>query len=144
MTYPGHPRFERRKLEAKASGEPGWNWRKALIYPNVVVSFYLIFLLINGPDTRVNETIAWGLIVNIITSVLFMTGFATAQDVAAIMATRTGLPYAEPPQYYQQTTTVAPADSSQPITTTTTVAPQPPQPPSDEPVLDGPGPGARP
>jgi hypothetical protein len=83
--------------EAKRSGEPGWSWRKAVIFPNIIVSFWLIYLLIGAQDSRVNETIAWGLVINIITSVLFYTGFATAQDIAAIFATRTGLPYASPP-----------------------------------------------
>jgi bacteriorhodopsin len=83
--------------EAKKTGEPGWSWRKAAIFPNVAVSFWLIYLMISGPDTRVNETIAWGLIINIISSLFFYTGFATAQDIAAILATRSGLPYAQPP-----------------------------------------------
>ncbi|MEH7903984.1 hypothetical protein V7794_22575 [Rhizobium laguerreae] len=86
-----------RKAEAKPSGEPGWQWRKAAIFPNIIVSFWLIYVLIGSQDSRVNETIAWGLIVNIISSVFFYTGFATAQDIAAIFATRTGLPYATPP-----------------------------------------------
>jgi len=89
--------FNRRQTESKASGEPGWSWRKAVIFPNIVISFWLIYVLIGSQDSRVNETIAWGLIVNIIASVFFYTGFATAQDIAAIFATRTGLPYASPP-----------------------------------------------
>lgn len=81
------------RREAKHSGEPGWSWRKAVIFPNIIVSFWLLFLLVSAADTRVNETIAWGLVINIICSVLFYTGFATAQDIAAIFATRSGLPY---------------------------------------------------
>lgn len=54
-------------------------------------------MLLDAPDTRVNETIAWGMVLNVIASVLFYTGFATAQDITAIYATRTGLPYASPP-----------------------------------------------
>lgn len=135
---------ESRKLEAKPSGEPGWSWRKALIYPNVVASFYLIFVMINGPDTRVNETIAWGLIVNIISSVFFMTGFATAQDIVAIFATRSGLPYAERQPYYQSTTqTTAQVDPGTPIMTTT-VTTAPTAPVNGDVPLDEPSPGARP
>lgn len=77
----------------KKTGEPGWMWRRFAIFPNVAISFYLLFLIVLGPDSRVNETVAWGLVLNIITSVLFYTGFATAQDVAAIITTRSGLPY---------------------------------------------------
>lgn len=86
-----------RPKEAMRSGEPGWQWRRIFIFPNVIVSFWLIYVLIGSQDSRVNDTIAWGLIVNIISSVFFYTGFATAQDIAAIMATKTGLPYASPP-----------------------------------------------
>lgn len=92
----GGPRPARLK-EAKASGEPGWQWRKALIFPNVIVSFWMLYLLKDAADTRVNETIAWGMTLNLIASVFFFTGFATAQDITAIFATRTGLPYANPP-----------------------------------------------
>jgi hypothetical protein len=88
---------DRRRKEAKSSGEPGWSWRRVVIFPNVIGSFWIVYVLINGPDTRVNETIAWGMVLNIITSVFFYTGFATAQDIVAIFATRTGLPYANPP-----------------------------------------------
>lgn len=82
-----------RPSEAKASGEPGWSWRRWVIFPNILISFWLLWVIVTGPDTRVNETVAWGLIVNIICSVLFYTGFATAQDISAIFATRSALPY---------------------------------------------------
>lgn len=82
-----------RLREAKTSGEPGWSWRRAVIFPNMAVSFWMLYQLSNGLDTRVNETIAWGLIINILGSVFSYTGFATVQDIAAILATRSGLPY---------------------------------------------------
>ena len=91
------PALRSRKAEAKTSGEPGWSWRRAVIFPNIVVSFWVVYILIGAQDSRVNDTIAWGMIINIIASVLCYTGFATAQDISAIMATRTGLPYADPP-----------------------------------------------
>lgn len=87
----------RRVKEAKPSGEPGWSWRKALIFPNVVVAYWMLYLLKDSADTRVNETISWGMTLNIIGSIFIFTGFATAQDITAIFATRTGLPYANPP-----------------------------------------------
>ena len=85
-----------RLLEAKASGEPGWSWRKALIYPNVAVSFWMLYLLKDAADTCVNEAIAWGMTLDIVGSVFIPTGFATAQDITAIFATKTGLPYGPP------------------------------------------------
>lgn len=86
-----------RHKEAKASGEPGWSWRKGLIFPLIIFACWRLMVMENAPDTMVNQTIAWGWIVLIILLAFFFTGFATAQDIAAIMATRTGLPYASPP-----------------------------------------------
>lgn len=79
--------------ESKASGEPGWSWRKAVVFPLIIYACIMLGVMINAPDTRVNETIAWIWGVVIIANVFFYTGFATAQDIAAIMATRSGLPY---------------------------------------------------
>lgn len=79
--------------EAKPTGEPGWAWRRAVIFPNIAISFWLLDKITGLPSSPVNETIAWGLIVNIICSVMFYAGFAAAQDIAAIFATRSGLPY---------------------------------------------------
>lgn len=80
------------------SGEPSWKWRRILIFATVVWSFFQLAMLVNGPDTRVNDTIAFGLLVLISTLVLGYTGLATAQDIAAIWTTRTARPYSEPPQ----------------------------------------------
>jgi hypothetical protein len=86
-----------RPREAKRSGEPGWQWRRAVIFPLIIFACWRLAVMENAPDTVVNQTIAWGWIVLIISMVFFYTGFATAQDIAAILATRTGLPYASPP-----------------------------------------------
>ncbi|KKZ89081.1 hypothetical protein [Rhizobium phaseoli] len=86
-----------RPKEAKRSGEPGWSWRRAVIFPLIVFACWRLMVMENAPDTVVNQTIAWGWIILIISLVFFYTGFATAQDIAAILATRTGLPYASPP-----------------------------------------------
>lgn len=83
--------------EAKRSGEPGWSWRRAAIFPLISFACWRLMMMENAPDTMVNQTIAWGWIMMIVSLVFFYTGFATAQDIAAIMATRTGLPYASPP-----------------------------------------------
>jgi hypothetical protein len=86
----------RRPAEAKASGEPGWKWRKAMIFPLIAFACWRLAVMENAPDTMVNQTIAWGWVIMIISLAFFFTGFATIQDVAAILATRTGLPYAAP------------------------------------------------
>jgi hypothetical protein len=80
------------------SGEPSWRWRRIAIYAVTAWGCYQLFLLIDAADSRLNETIAWGWQVLIMALVLGYTGFATAQDVAAIWTTRTAKPYAEPPQ----------------------------------------------
>lgn len=86
-----------RLKEAKRTGEPGWTWRKGLIFPLVIFACWRLMMMENAPDTMVNQTIAWGWIILIISLAFFFTGFASAQDIAAILATRTGLPYASPP-----------------------------------------------
>lgn len=86
-----------RQAEAKRSGEPGWKWRRTLIFPLIIFACWRLMVMENAPDTMVNQTIAWGWVVLIISLAFFYTGFATTQDVAAILATRTGLPYANPP-----------------------------------------------
>ncbi|AID18347.1 hypothetical protein PPF1_34 [Rhizobium phage vB_RleM_PPF1] len=83
--------------EAKRSGEPGWSWRKAFIFPVVTYACYRLTMMESAPDTQVNQLIAWIWGANIIAGVFIYTGFATFQDVVAIWATRTGLPYATPP-----------------------------------------------
>ncbi len=83
--------------EAKKTGEPGWAWRRIMIFPIVSWACWQLMLLINAPDTRVNETIAYGWLMLIGILVLGYTGFATVQDVTAIWRTGTGLPYKDPP-----------------------------------------------
>jgi D-alanyl-lipoteichoic acid acyltransferase DltB (MBOAT superfamily) len=78
----------------KATGEPGWTWRRAIIFPVVIYACWQLRLLIDAPDTRVNERLADGWMILIAVLVLGYTGFATVQDVAAIWRTGTGLPYA--------------------------------------------------
>lgn len=77
-------------------GEPRWLWRRLMIFALILFCCWQLDLLRNAPDTRVNETIAWGYVVLIVLLAGFYTGFATGQDIAAIWATRSGLPYAPP------------------------------------------------
>ena len=82
-------------------GEPSWKWRRWVIFPLTVYGCVELHLLIGAADTRVNETIAWGWFMLIGVLVLGYTGFATAQDIAAIMATRNATPYApKADEYY--------------------------------------------
>jgi|GEM_PF-2081916 len=101
---PRHPpkdwsarRVRARHGDAKPNGEPGWSWRRAVIFPLVAFACWRLMMMENAPDTKVNETIAWGWVVMTICLALFYTGFATVQDVVAILATRSGLPYANAP-----------------------------------------------
>ncbi|WP_394689067.1 hypothetical protein [Hoeflea sp.] len=77
-------------------GEPSWRYRRLAIYAVTIWACYQLYLLIDAQDTRLNETLAWGWQVLIITLVLGYTGFATIQDVIAIWRMRTGQPYREP------------------------------------------------
>ncbi len=80
-----------------ATGHPVWVYRRVLIYGTVIWSFYQLHELVGGPDTRVNDTVAFGLLVLISTLVLGYTGLATAQDVAAMWTMRSARPYGDPP-----------------------------------------------
>jgi|SRR5215217_743502 len=79
--------------EAKPSGEPGWTWRRSVLIAIIGVSFYLLWIIVQGPDSRTNETIAVGLIWAIFGSGLIYAGFATVQDLTAIWVTKSALPY---------------------------------------------------
>ena len=68
-----------------------------MLYATLIWACYQLFILINAPDTRVNETIAWGWQLIIMVLVFGYTGFATMQDVVAIYTTRAARPYADPP-----------------------------------------------
>jgi hypothetical protein len=80
-------------MKRRKSGEAKWVWRRVFIFPVVFWACYEIDKLTAAADTRVNETIAYGLIVLITLLVLGYTGFATAQDVAAIWRTGRANPY---------------------------------------------------
>ena len=83
---------------AKKTGEPGWSWRRAFIFPVVIYGCWELSLLKYAPDTRVNERLADGWMLLILALVLGYTGFATFQDIAAIWRTGSARPYADPPQ----------------------------------------------
>ena len=78
---------------AQPSGEPGWAWRRAALLGIIVLSFVLLWVIIGKPDNRVNESVAWGLITLIFGAGMIYAGFATVQDVVAIIVTKSGLPY---------------------------------------------------
>ncbi len=109
------PQVERRKND----GEPSWKWRRIMIYGVLIWSAYQLFILVDAKDTRLNESIAWGWQVLMMVLVLCYTGFATAQDITAMLTTRTARPYADP----APTPTPAP---EQTVVVKTEVDPKPP------------------
>lgn len=80
----------------RAAGEPQWFFRRIVAMGVIGFAAWRLMMLESAPDTRVNETIAWGWILLLATVVLGYLGFASAQDIAAIFATRSGTPYAPP------------------------------------------------
>lgn len=82
---------------SKPSGEPGWKWRRMLMFPVVGVSIWRLIALESAADTQVNQLLATGWLWLLFGYFCVFTGFATAQDVVAIFTTRSGLPYAPPP-----------------------------------------------
>jgi hypothetical protein len=79
--------------EAKKTGEPGWVWRRSVLIGIIVMAFALLWSIVNGPDSRMNETVAVWLIVAIMCCGFIYAGFATVQDVVAIITTKSALPY---------------------------------------------------
>lgn len=78
---------------SKPSGEPGWKWRRAIIFPVIAFSLWRLAMLESAQSSELNETIAWGHLLIVICLVLFYSGFATFQDIAAIWVTKSGRPY---------------------------------------------------
>lgn len=109
--------------KATKTGEPSWLYRRWLVYAVVVVCFALLYRLIDSPDTRVNDTIAWSLCMIIMVLVAWYTGAATVQDIIAMMTMRTARPYADVPLE----PTPAPLDPA------VVVVNQPPAAPPEEP-----------
>lgn len=80
-------------MAAKKTGEPGWTWRRSVLIGVIAVSFWLLWVIIQGPDNRTNETLGIGLIWSIFGAALIYAGFATVQDLTAIIVTKSALPY---------------------------------------------------
>ncbi|MBP1852102.1 hypothetical protein [Rhizobium halophytocola] len=80
-------------MEAKKSGEPGWKWRRWIIFPVVAFACWQLHLLRSDADTRVNEMLTEGWLWVTIVLVLGYSGLATVQDAIAIWRTRSALPY---------------------------------------------------
>lgn len=80
----------------KAAGEPSWYWRRAVLFAVCGWCMVMLWRLVGTEDTEVHEAIVSGLIMLLGALVLGYQGFATAQDIAAILATRSGRPYQEP------------------------------------------------
>lgn len=83
--------------EAKKSGEPGWHWRKLLMFPVVGIAVWRLIALEGAPDSAVNQILVQGWFWLLFAYFCVFTGFATAQDITAIFMTRSGLPYAQKP-----------------------------------------------
>lgn len=79
--------------EAKKNGEPGWGWRRLIVFPVVAFAAWRMVALEGALDTRVNDTLAFGYMSLILVLIVTYAGLATAQDIVAILATRSGLPY---------------------------------------------------
>ena len=83
---------------ATKTGEPSWKWRRTMAFVIVGFCMAVIAFMIDRSDTELNATIVSGAFWLIGAAFICYGGFATGQDVAAILATRTGRPYAEPPE----------------------------------------------
>ena len=78
---------------AYKTGEPSWSWRRWIIIGVILFSLYMIWDLKDSADTMVNRTIVESVFMMAMAFGLGYTGLATAQDIAAIWRTKSGLPY---------------------------------------------------
>lgn len=84
-----------RLLQKNKTGEPSWRWRRTVALTSIVYCMAMIVYLADNSDTILNTTIAEGLIWLLFGLVLLYTGFATAQDITAIIVARSARPYAD-------------------------------------------------
>ena len=86
-------------MAAKPTGEPGWKWRRWLIFPICVFCAYELDMLRRTPEVSddVLKLLIYVNAVVLVSVVMFYSGFATIQDVIAIIKTGRGLPYKEEP-----------------------------------------------
>lgn len=81
-------------MAARKNGEPSWRWRRTMAF--AIAGFCCWIIASIEADTKVNEIKVTGAFWLLGTVFLLYGGFATAQDVSAILAARTGRPYADP------------------------------------------------
>ena len=84
----------KRVMPRKKEGKPGWFWRRLIIFPAVLFIGWRMVALEGAMDTRVNDQLAYGYSWLFAVLILGYAGLASIQDVAAIWATRSALPYA--------------------------------------------------
>lgn len=82
-------------MAAKKNGEPGWLYRRWLVFPVVAYSAVQLELLRHTDSTEVLKALIWAHWFIVVALVFMYTGFATVQDVIAIIKTGRGLPYKE-------------------------------------------------
>lgn len=82
---------------AYKSGEPSWLWRRSVTIGILLFGLFLLWTMVDAADTMVNRSIVEGAVIMVLSFGLGYVGFATAQDIAAIWSTKSGLPYKEPP-----------------------------------------------
>ncbi len=80
-------------VKKRKTGKPTWGWRRGIVIVTILFCFWQLNGLRSAGDTRVNDTLAFGYLSLVAVLVLTYAGLATAQDIAAIWATRSGLPY---------------------------------------------------
>lgn len=78
---------------AYKSGEPSWSWRRYIIIGVILFSLYTMWDMKDAADTMVNRAIVESVFLMAMAFGLGYTGLATAQDIAAIWRTKSGLPY---------------------------------------------------
>lgn len=81
----------------KPEGQPGWLFRRWLVFPTVLFSAAQLEMLRRTDSVEVMKALIWAHWFIVVALVFMYTGFATVQDIIAIIKTGRGLPYKDEP-----------------------------------------------
>ena len=82
---------------AYKTGEPSWGWRRYMIFTVMGFASAGMWNMQGAEDTMMNRSLADGFFMLLMTFGAYYAGFPTAQDIAAIIATKSGTPYKDDP-----------------------------------------------
>lgn len=81
---------------SQTTGEPSWRYRRIVIFAIILFCFWRLIALHDASDTALNYGLMLGYSWLLGLTALYYVGFATAQDLVAMVVAWSGRPYAPP------------------------------------------------